>query len=413
MKYGCIGEHLGHSFSKEIHNALAPYEYEIKEIPKDELNAFMEKHDFIAINVTIPYKEPVIPHLSYISEKAKAIGAVNTIVNRDGKLYGYNTDFYGMSKLIERMELDLNGKKVAVLGSGGTSKTAFAVATHMGAKKVIKVSRSGKDGSATYDELYREHSDTEIIINTTPVGMYPNPDGMPVELDRLSSVSGIVDAVYNPLRTKLVSEGLKRGIPSEGGLYMLVAQAVRASEIFLDTKYTEEDTERVYKKVLSEKENIVLVGMPSSGKTTVGNIIAKELGRKLIDTDEEIVKSENKEISDIFAELSEAGFRDIEERIIHDKVLSLGGAVISTGGGAILRGSNVDALKQNGRLYFLDRPLSMLMPTSDRPTASSAEDIKKRYGERYCIYQNVSDVKIDGSRSPYDVAQDIIREHTK
>ncbi len=413
MKYGCIGEHLGHSFSKEIHNALAPYEYEIKEIPRDELDMFMEKREFSAINVTIPYKEPVIPHLDCISDKARAIGAVNTIVNRNGKLYGYNTDFYGMSCLIKKMGLDLAGKKVAILGSGGTSKTAVAVSRSMNAREIIKVSRSGKEGAITYSELYRKHGDTEIIINTTPVGMYPNPDGSPVELDKLPMVCGAVDAVYNPLRTKLVTEARKKGIKAEGGLYMLVAQAVRASEIFLDRKYSEEDTERVFKKLLSEKENIVLVGMPSCGKTTVGKIIANELGRDLIDTDDEIVKNAGKEISTIFSESGEEVFRDMESKTIHDKALSVSSAVISTGGGAVLRGKNIDALKQNGRIYFIDRPLSMLLPTSDRPTASSAEAIKKRYGERYSIYCSVADVRIDGGKAANEVANEIIKEHSK
>lgn len=413
MKYGCIGEHLGHSFSKEIHNALAPYEYEICEVERERLDEFMQKHEFSAINVTIPYKEMVIPHLYYISDTARSIGAVNTIVNRDGRLYGYNTDHYGMSALIRRMGLDLSKKKVAVLGTGGTSKTACAVAADMGAREIIKISRKSKDGAITYEELYSLHSDTEIIINTTPVGMYPHPNGSPVELDRLPMVKGVVDAVYNPLRTRLVTEARKRGIRAEGGLYMLVAQAVRASEIFIDTKYSDEDTERVYKKVLSEKENIVLVGMPASGKTTVGTLIASMLSRKLVDTDAEITSDEDKQITDIFAELGESGFRDIEERVIREKVLSLGGAVIATGGGAILRDSNVDALKQNGRLFFLDRPLGLLIPTDDRPLASTADAIKQRYEERYPRYMAVSDVRIDASGAPEEIANNIIQEHKK
>lgn len=413
MKYGCIGEHLGHSFSKEIHNALAPYEYEICEVERASLDSFMEKHDFSAINVTIPYKEMVIPHLYFVSDTAKAIGAVNTVVNRDGKLYGYNTDHYGMSALIRKMGLDIKGKKVAVLGTGGTSKTARTVAKDMGASTVITVSRSGKDGAATYDELYSKHSDTEIIINTTPCGMFPSPHEMPIDLDRLPFVKGIVDAVYNPLRTLLVSEAQKRGIKAEGGLYMLVAQAVRASEIFLDTKYSDEDTERVYKKVLSDKENIVLCGMPGSGKSTVGAIISEKLGRPFFDTDDLIIEQTGKQISDIFAENGEQAFRDIEEEIIKEKVLSTSGAVISTGGGAILRENNVRALKQNGKLFFLDRPLSDLIPTDDRPLASTVDAIKKRYEERYELYKSVSDKQMDCSKTPTDISDEIIKEHTK
>ncbi|MBR6603938.1 MAG: shikimate dehydrogenase [Clostridia bacterium] len=411
MKYGCIGEHLGHSFSKEIHNALAPYEYEICEVERNHLDIFLEKHDFLAINVTIPYKEMVIPHLYYVSDTAKEIGAVNTIVNRDGKLYGYNTDHFGMSALIKRMGLELSGKKVAVLGSGGTSKTACAVAKDMGASEIIKVSRSVREGACTYEELYLNHENTEIIINTTPCGMYPNPHEMPIDLDRLPCVKGVVDAVYNPLRTLLVSEAKKRGICAEGGLFMLVAQAVRASEIFIDTKYSEKDTEKVYKKVLSEKENIVLCGMPGSGKSTVGALLAKELGKPFIDTDSLIVEQTGTEISEIFAHQGEKVFRDIEEEIIREKVLSISGAVIATGGGAILRENNVRALKQNGKLYFLDRPLMDLMPTDDRPLASTAEDIKKRYDERYELYKTVSDIRIDCDNLPEKIAEEIIKEH--
>lgn len=411
MKYGCIGEHLEHSFSKEIHNALAPYEYEICEVERNHLDIFMEKHDFLAINVTIPYKEMVIPHLYYVSDTAKEIGAVNTIVNRDGKLYGYNTDHFGMSALIKRMGLELSGKKVAVLGSGGTSKTACAVAKDMGVSEIIKVSRSAKEGACTYEELYRNHENTEIIINTTPCGMFPHPHEMPIDLDRLPCVKGVVDAVYNPLRTLLVSEAKKRGICAEGGLFMLVAQAVRASEIFIDTKYSEKDTEKVYKKVLSEKENIVLCGMPGSGKSTVGALLAKELGRPFIDTDSLIVEQTGTEISDIFANQGEKVFRDIEEKIIREKVLSISGAVIATGGGAILRENNVRALKQNGKLYFLDRPLMDLMPTDDRPLASTAEAIKKRYEERYELYKAVSDIRIDCDNLPEKIAEEIIKEH--
>ena len=413
MKYGCIGEHLGHSFSKEIHNALAPYEYEICEIAREKLDRFMEEHDFSAINVTIPYKEAVIPHLYYISDTAKSIGAVNTIVNRDGKLYGYNTDHYGMSALIRKMGLDISGKKVAVLGTGGTSKTACAVAKDMGASEIIRTSRNGKEGAITYENFYEKHSDTEVIINTTPVGMFPHPDGIPIDLDRLPNLVGVVDAVYNPLRTRLVSEAKKRGILAEGGLYMLVAQAVRASEIFIDTEYSEADTERVYKKILSEKENIVLVGMPGSGKSTVGALLSEKLSRPFFDTDQLIEEETGMKIPDIFAEKGEAGFRDIEEKVIRERVLSLGGAVIATGGGAVLREENVAALRQNGKLFFLDRPLGELIPTDDRPLASTADAIKKRYEERYPLYCSVCDVRIDGGRTPNEVADDITEEHKK
>ncbi|MBR4296507.1 MAG: AAA family ATPase [Clostridia bacterium] len=412
MKYGCIGERLGHSFSKEIHNALASYEYELCEIAKNDLDAFMKERNFNAINVTIPYKEAVIPYLAEIDRNAKAIGAVNTIVNRDGKLYGYNTDYWGMSELIKKMCLSLKGKKVAILGTGGTSKTAFAVAEDMGAKSILKISRSEKDSSLTYEELYLSHSDTDIVINTTPSGMYPNVDGLPIELDKLPNISGVVDAVYNPLNTRLIIEAKKRGINAEGGLYMLVAQAVRASEIFLDTKYPAQTTEKVYQKILSSKQNIVLIGMPGCGKTTVGKILAEKLSRPLVDTDELIIEETGKNISNIFEESGEIGFRDIEQRVIKEKVLSLSSSVIATGGGAVIREENIDALKQNGVLFFIDRPLEQLLPTSDRPLANTAEAIKKRYEERYPIYCRTCDKKINLGTSAEDTANKIIKELT-
>ena len=206
MKYGCIGEHLGHSFSKEIHNALADYEYAIREIPKDELANFARSRDFLGINVTIPYKELIMPHLDEIDEAARKIGAVNTVVNRGGKLYGYNTDFYGMTALVKHAGIDALGKKVAILGSGGTSKTAEAVFASLGAKTIIRVSRTKSADTVTYDELYSKHSDTEIIMNTTPLGMFPNTESSPVALDGFENLCGVLDAVYNPLKTKLIKD---------------------------------------------------------------------------------------------------------------------------------------------------------------------------------------------------------------
>ena len=393
MKYGCIGEYLKHSFSKEIHNALADYEYEIREIPKDELVNFAEERNFSAINVTIPYKELIMPHMYFIDEHAKEIGAVNTVVNRSGKLYGYNTDFYGMSMLIKHAGIEIKDKKVVILGTGGTSKTSLAVAKALGAKSIVRVSRSAREDAISYSALYEVHSDADVIINTTPSGMFPNISDLPVDLTQFKKLSGVIDAVYNPLRTSLVLEAQKRGIAAEGGLYMLVAQAVKASEIFIDTKYSATETERVFKKMIRDKENIVLIGMPASGKTTVGKILSEKYERELIDTDSLIEKRAGKSISDIFKENGEAEFRRLESEII-DEVSAKTGVIISTGGGAVLNGSNVTSLRKNGRLYFIDRPLESLLPTSDRPLASTREDIEKRYAERYNIYTSRADVRI-------------------
>ena len=411
-KYGCIGEKLSHSFSKEIHAALADYDYKIIEIPRDKLAEFATEADFAAINVTIPYKELIMPYLKNIDEHAKAIGAVNTVVNRNGTLYGYNTDFYGMSMLIAHAGISVEGKKVAILGTGGTSKTANAVCKSLLAKEIITVSRKESDNAVSYDTFYKDHNDVEILINTTPVGMYPNTNASPVNISKLDKLSGVIDAVYNPLCTELILSAKERGIKAEGGLYMLVAQGVRASEIFLDTAYPEGTLDAVYKKILKEKENIVLCGMPGAGKTTVGKILKRKLSRELIDTDTLIVEVAGKEISSIFAEDGEAAFRDIESDVICD-VSKKSAVIISTGGGAILRDKNIRELRKNGKIYFIDRPLKALLPTKDRPLAQSRADIERRYAERYDRYLAVSDERIDADTTPEGVAERILRSFSE
>ena len=407
MKYGCIGEHLSHSFSKEIHNLLCDYEYEIKEIPRDELDAFMEKKEFFAINVTIPYKELVIPHLYYISDEARAIGAVNTIVNKEGRLYGYNTDFLGMKSLILKNNMDFCGKKVVILGTGGTSKTARAVSESLGAKEIITVSRQKSHIAIDYDEMYLNHTDADYIINTTPVGMYPDIYKSPVDLKKFKFLSGVIDAIYNPLSSILVSDAKKMGIKASGGLYMLVKQAAYAAEKFIDTHISEEKSEQVYKKILSDKENIVLIGMPSSGKTTIGYQLSNLLGKEMIDTDEMIVKREGKEISKIFDEYGEEYFRKVECDVIRE-VSAKSGLIISTGGGCILNSENIKNLRLNGRLYFVDRSFENLTATDDRPLSSDAEALKRRYEERYDIYMNVCDKRIENNSSVEDAIKKIL-----
>lgn len=393
MEYGCIGEKLTHSFSKEIHNLLVCYDYKIKEIPKGQLDGFMTQKDFKAINVTIPYKQDVIPYLDWISDTAKTIGAVNTIVNRDGKLYGYNTDFAGMTALIKLNGIDVSGKQVLILGSGGTSKTAVAVANALGAVSVKRVSRTAKEDCITYEDAYKSYSDSEIIINTTPCGMYPNIIGEPIDIECFASCEAVVDAIYNPLRSNLVIKAKNKGIKATGGLYMLVAQAAFAVELFIDTTISEEKIYDVYKKIVSAKRNIVLTGMPSSGKSTVGKRLAEELGMDFIDTDTEIEKVAGKSIPQIFKDLGEDGFRDIESQVIAE-ASARQNVVISTGGGAILRPQNITCLKGNGTIYFIDRPLELLITTDDRPLSSNRDDLIKRYNERYDIYCATADKKV-------------------
>ena len=407
MKYGCIGEHLTHSFSKEIHSHIADYDYEIRELTPSEVGTFIESRDFLAINVTIPYKETVIPYLSYIDESARLIGAVNTVVNKDGKLYGYNTDFYGMNALASRTTISFKDKKILILGSGGTAKTAFAVAKANGAREIIKASRNvGKD-TVLYTDVYKYHTDAEIIINTTPVGMFPNIYATPIDISCFPNLIGVLDAIYNPQKTRLILDAEARGIKASGGLYMLVMQGIRASEYFLDTKYPDSLGEEVFKKIAAEKKNIVLIGMPSSGKSTVGKILTERLSRRFLDTDAMISEETGRIISDIFEKDGEAVFRDIESEAVK-KASAMSASVIATGGGAVLRRENVDALRQNGVIYFLNRPLDLLMPTADRPTASSKEAIRKRYEERYSIYCASADKTVDASASPSEIADNII-----
>lgn len=406
MEYGCIGEHLKHSFSKEIHNALADYDYKILEIERENLKEFFYKKDFKAINVTIPYKQEIIPYLDEISPEAKRINAVNTVVNRDGRLYGYNTDFYGLKALIEREKVSINGKKVLVLGSGGTSNTAVAVAEFLGATEVVKVSRNKKEGYVTYDDVYEKYTDFEIIINTTPCGMFPDIGASAVNLKKFTSLEAVFDAVYNPLKSKLICDAKALGVTATGGLYMLVSQAAYAVERFIDTPVDNEKVENIFKNLYKNKMNIVLVGMPASGKSTIGKLLSQKLSKDFVDTDDLIIEAQGKPITEIFSEIGEKGFRQIEKEEIFS-VSSRNNHVIATGGGAILDKGNTDILKENGRIYFINRPLENLVATSDRPLSSDADALKKRYNERYSLYVECADAVIDGSGTVDEVAERI------
>lgn len=405
MKYGLIGEKLGHSFSKIIHSELTDYDYELREVAKDELDSFMRRADFKAINVTIPYKQDVIPYLYEIDETAKAIGAVNTIVNKNGKLYGYNTDFLGLKSLIENAKITIENKKVLILGSGGTSKTALAVAKSMGAKEVYCVSRRGANGLITYEDAKKNHSDTEVIINTTPCGMYPNIGEAAIGIDEFAKLEGVVDAIYNPLNSFLVTSAKEKGIAATGGLYMLVAQAVFAAEKFTDSIIDKSEIARIYNKIFNKKRNLVLVGMPSCGKTTIGKAIAEQLGKEFIDSDDEIVKKQGMTIPEIFEKFGEKQFRNIESEVIAELSLKQS-SVIATGGGAVLNKRNVDLLKENGLVVFIDRPLEKLITTDDRPLSSNRELLTKRYNERYDIYCSSADIIVN---SDCDLEENIRR----
>ena len=406
-KYGCIGKKLTHSFSKEIHAKLAGYEYELIELSEDEIADFFTGKDFSAINVTIPYKQTVIPFLDSMSDVAKRIGAVNTIVNKDGRLYGYNTDYYGMKALIEKIGIDMKGRKVLILGTGGTSKTAQVLTADMGASEVLTVSRSKSENYITYEEAVNEHSDAQVIINTTPAGMYPDCESQPIDVSVFEKLEGVVDAVYNPLCTNLVMNAKSRGIKADCGLYMLVMQAVVAVEKFLDKEIPKSVADGVFSEIYASKENIILTGMPGSGKSTVGRLLEID-GFSFVDTDEEIVRRCGCAIKDLISEKGEKYFRDKETEVIKD-VSSKGCQIISTGGGAVLRQENVKALKRNGRIFFINADFARLCPTDDRPLSDTADKLKKLYDERIDIYKATADVVVPDMETPDAEAEYIIK----
>ncbi|MBQ7123405.1 MAG: shikimate dehydrogenase [Oscillospiraceae bacterium] len=396
MEYGLIGEHLPHSFSPEIHKRIGNYKYEIKELRPEELDSFLTERDFKGINVTIPYKQAVIPYLDEIDEAAKSIGAVNTIVNKNGRLFGYNTDFGGLKALFERTGISVFGKKAVIFGNGGTSHTAEAVLKSLGAQTVLKTDLVPSEGVITNEEAVLKHSDAEILVNTTPMGMFPRLSGMAADPSDFKNLEGVIDVVYNPLRTDFIQKADSLGIPAKGGLYMLVMQAILASEHFFGEKVPKEKAESIYQELLRMKKNIVLIGMPACGKTTIGKLLSEQLERPLFDSDEVIIEKSGRTIPDIFEKDGEKAFRKLESEAIFE-LSGKTGVIIATGGGAVLDPENIRNLSKNGKIYFLDRPVDSLIPTDDRPTASTAEAIKKRFEERYPLYKKYADKIIDAS----------------
>lgn len=404
--YGLLGEHLPHSFSPEIHMNLGNEDYHLFEIAPENLEKFMTEHNFDGINVTIPYKKSVIPFLDVISPEAEKIGAVNTITVRDGKLYGDNTDYFGFVYMLEKSGISVEGKKAVVLGGGGASATIQTVLRDMNAKEIIVVDLGAENN---YDNLYL-HFDGEIIVNATPVGMYPNNLKSLVNLDDFKNLSGVLDVVYNPLKTKLILDAEERNIPSATGLSMLVAQAKKAHEIFFDTKLDTAVCEKIEKILHNQMCNIVLIGMAGCGKSTVGKALAERLGKELVDTDEMIVNTENKPIPEIFAEKGEDYFRWCE-----NVAVNLAGKeksqIIATGGGVVTREENYKALKQNGIIVFINRDADLL-PTNGRPL-SQMHGVKALYEKRMPLYRKFADIEIDGNGTIDEVAERIITEIEK
>lgn len=407
MEYGIIGEKLGHSFSKEIYETYFDMDYSVKELRPEEVAPFLQKKDFRGINVTIPYKQTVMPYLDKISDAARKIGAVNVVVNENGRLLGYSTDFLGMKANIEYLGISLKDKNVLILGDGGTAKNAVEVAKTCGAKSITKVTREKKSGTITYAEAMTK-TDTEIIINTTPVGMFPKIEGSIIDLKYYPALEGVFDAVYNPLCTRLVLDAKKRGIKAGGGLYMLVSQAIFAVEKFKNEECPQSKARGIFNKIYKSKENIVLIGMPGSGKTTIGKILAEKTGREFLDTDE-IIKSIHGDIPTIFEKLGEDGFRKIEAEVIR-QVSTLQGKVIATGGGAIKRDENIDFLSLNGKVYFIDRPLDKISATPDRPLSKDRASLEKLYNERQSIYLAVCDKQITSEDTAQDTANKILED---
>ncbi|WP_304509898.1 shikimate kinase [Anaerotignum sp.] len=385
MKYGLIGEKLGHSFSKIIHEQLADYTYNLIPLSKEAFHTFMSQKDFNAINVTIPYKEMVIPYLDCIDPKAEAIGAVNTIVNRNNKLYGYNTDYDGFHYMLVKHKIDPKGKKVLLLGRGGAAKACISVVKDMGAKEVLTVYYKENPETISYETCYEKHQDAQIIINTTPVGMHPKTDSTPVDLSPFEKLEAVVDVVYNPLRTKFVLGGISKGITAVGGLEMLIGQAKCAVEIFLGKKLDASANEKLYSALLEDRSNLVLIGMSGCGKTTLGNLAAERLGKTFIDIDAEIVKEIKMPIEDYFFKMGETSFRNIEKAMVH-KYSQQNGLVISTGGGVIKNEGNINALKQNGRVIWIKRDVPLLESGNGRPLTPNAEATLHLYQERFPLY---------------------------
>lgn len=403
MNYFVLGESLPHTMSPEIHKQFGS-DYGVKEVAKDELKDFVLSKKYCGFNVTVPYKVAIIDLIDDVLGDAKEIGAINTVVNRDGKLYGYNTDIGGMVYALYMAGIDCKNKSVAILGTGGTSNTAFYAAKKLGAKTVFKV---GRTSPINYENIYG--LEINLIINTTPIGTFPDSDNCLVEIERIKGLESVFDVVYNPLETELIRRAKKLGLKTGNGLRMLVEQARLAENLFFDREIPQTETERVLQKLYKEKKNIVLIGMPSSGKSSLAKIIAKTLNRELIDLDSEIVKEAGMEIPEIFEKFGEKYFRDLEEKIAV-KFSSKFGAVIATGGGTVMREKSFNALTRNGTLFYIKRDLQSL--DSDGRPVSKLKGVEQIYLERKSTYEKAH-YTVQNIRKLESVAKEIIDIYEK
>lgn len=402
LKCGLLGEKLGHSYSPQIHSMLADYEYKLFEKSPEELEDFLKSGEFDGLNVTIPYKKSVMPYCAELSPTAAQIGSVNTIVRRsDGSLYGDNTDAFGFENLIVHNGIEVKGKKALVLGTGGASVTAQAVLKNLGASEVVVISRKGEDN---YGNIAK-HADAEIIANTTPVGMYPNNGKAAVDLTQFPKLSGVLDVVYNPARTALLLQAEKLCIPCAGGLYMLVSQAKRSCELFTGKSIPDSEIDRIERVLSHQMQNIVIIGMPGSGKTAVSTMLAERLGRKIFDTDTIVSEKAGMTIPEIFAAQGEAGFRKLETEATAE-VGKLSGNIISTGGGVVTVADNYELLHQNGVIVWIERDTNKL--ARDGRPISLSSDLNELYAARLPLYERFADIKADNNGDINDTVNAIM-----
>ena len=403
MKCGLLGRTLGHSYSPQIHSHLADYSYTLFEKEPEGLRDFLKNGDFAGINVTIPYKKDVIPYLDELSPAAQKMGAVNTIVRRaDGTLFGHNTDYFGFASMVQQSGLSVSGKKVLVLGSGGASNTAVEVLKELGAR-VIVISRSGENN---YNNLHC-HADAAVIVNATPVGMYPNTGVSPVDLSSFPHLEGVLDLIYNPARTQILLDAEKRGIPGFNGLWMLVAQAKEAAECFTGQRIPDDRIADIHQKLAAGMQNLILVGMPGCGKSTIGQLLAVNTEKTFVDADAEIIRLAGKSIPEIFAEDGEEVFRQWETKAL-EALGKQSALVIATGGGCITRERNYPLLHQNGTIIWLQRNLDVL-PTDGRPL-SQANKLQGMYRIRKPLYEAFSDLSVDNNSTSQETIDTILHE---
>lgn len=399
-KYGLLGEKLGHSYSPQIHSMLKDYEYKLYEVERDKVGQFLKETGLDGMNVTIPYKKTVMDYCVSLSETARKMGCVNTLVKEADGWHGYNTDYYGFCSLVRVSGIDVKGKKALVFGSGGASNTVCRALEDLGAAEIVVISRNGENNYGNLDR----HADADVLVNATPLGMYPNNGRSPAELERFPKCSGVLDVVYNPARTEIILQAERLGIKNASGLYMLTAQAKRSAELFTGENVDDSEIDRITDVLKAQMGNIILIGMPGCGKSSVGQAIAAKTGRIFIDADERIVETAGKPIPEIFKKSGEAGFRGIETQVLSE-LGKLSGAVIATGGGCVTRPENYPLLHQNGTIVWIRRELDLL-PVDGRPVSQS-KPREQIYAERKDKYETFSDMIIEND-SDIEAAADAI-----